>query len=511
VRRGRWRNPAADLVEGRRGNGTGCAQVVNIQSAMLVLLGFLAAVLLGLLLAPAYWRRAVRLTTFRLKQAMPLTEAEIRADKDRLRAEYAIKVHRLESKAEQAAHDAARQQIELSRRDAAISNLEGEIGRLTSALEEHENAHRVLEQTITDRLPKLEQRYVEARKLLAEREQELAGLNETAQRQARALEEAAQVNAQQRGEAMRANSALAALSARTREGLADPKFDAEVALRTEIETLKEKLAQQAQLVAQMKAGDPFGRAAAAAIAIHPPAPPADEEVVSRARREMDAVQAARQGLETELASARRTLEDRDVEIAGIKAALAAYERGSKDERTMSVRDSRIAMKVRIGALQAEAQQQSATIQRLRSELAGANERLAKQASHFMAEMRRLGTGGVVPPSAVPAAGEVSRSAGDAVARPHLAPRLAALTRPVASVMSRAREGAIGQTLQDTTRVRGFLKALGGSAAVRGAAKVEAAAAAAIADEPAAVTAGGGPDDRPRRLSERIAGATKSGQ
>ena len=70
--------------------------MISIQSIMLVALGFLSATLLGLLIAPAFWRRAVRLTTRRLKEQLPLSDAEIRADKDRLRAEYAIRLHKLD-------------------------------------------------------------------------------------------------------------------------------------------------------------------------------------------------------------------------------------------------------------------------------------------------------------------------------------------------------------------------------------------------------------------------------
>ena len=75
--------------------------MISIQSAMLVALGFLAASLVALVIAPAFWARAVRLTSNRIKDAMPLSEIEIRADKDRIRAEYAIKVHKLESLVDQ--------------------------------------------------------------------------------------------------------------------------------------------------------------------------------------------------------------------------------------------------------------------------------------------------------------------------------------------------------------------------------------------------------------------------
>ena len=123
---------------------------------MLVALGFLAASLLGLLLASAFWSRAVRLTTIRIKQSMPVSESEIKADRDRLRAEYAIKVHKLETQLDQAKLERARQLIEINRRDASISALESDVGQYKADLEENQNARRVLEQTVTDRLPKVE-------------------------------------------------------------------------------------------------------------------------------------------------------------------------------------------------------------------------------------------------------------------------------------------------------------------------------------------------------------------
>ena len=58
--------------------------MISIQSAMLVALGFLAASLLGLLLASALWSRAVRLTTRRLKAALPGWEFQYESDWHRL-------------------------------------------------------------------------------------------------------------------------------------------------------------------------------------------------------------------------------------------------------------------------------------------------------------------------------------------------------------------------------------------------------------------------------------------
>ena len=143
---------------------------------MLVALGFLAASLLGLLVASAFWSRAVRLTTARIKQSMPVSEPEIKADRDRLRAEYAIKVHKLETQLDQAKLERARQLIEINRRDASISTLETDVVQLKADLEENQNARRVLEQTVADRLPRVEARLDEAKRLLFNRDREIAEL-----------------------------------------------------------------------------------------------------------------------------------------------------------------------------------------------------------------------------------------------------------------------------------------------------------------------------------------------
>lgn len=59
-------------------------------------LGFLSAAFLAALVAPALWRRATTLTRRRIEASVPLTLDEIRADRDSLRAEYAMEVRRLE-------------------------------------------------------------------------------------------------------------------------------------------------------------------------------------------------------------------------------------------------------------------------------------------------------------------------------------------------------------------------------------------------------------------------------
>jgi chromosome segregation ATPase len=59
-------------------------------------LGLLTAGLVVLVLMPAVWRRAVRLTRARVEASLPMTLAEIEADKDQLRANFAVTTRKLE-------------------------------------------------------------------------------------------------------------------------------------------------------------------------------------------------------------------------------------------------------------------------------------------------------------------------------------------------------------------------------------------------------------------------------
>lgn len=68
-------------------NGTGA---VVIEYALLFALGFLAATLAGLLVAPAIQRRIVAYTEKRMKATMPLSPQEVRAQTDMARAAFAV-------------------------------------------------------------------------------------------------------------------------------------------------------------------------------------------------------------------------------------------------------------------------------------------------------------------------------------------------------------------------------------------------------------------------------------
>ena len=82
---------------------------------MLLALGFLTASLLALLLLPAVWARAVRLSTRRLEMQLPLSMGEIIAERDQLRAEFATEARRIEQKAERLLEQRAGDMAEIGR------------------------------------------------------------------------------------------------------------------------------------------------------------------------------------------------------------------------------------------------------------------------------------------------------------------------------------------------------------------------------------------------------------
>src|SRR6478609_3291075 len=78
-------------------------------------IGFLVSTLLGLGIVPLVHNRAVRLTTKRLEAATPLSMAEIQADKDQLRAEFAMSARRLEMSVDQLKSKTTSQLAELGK------------------------------------------------------------------------------------------------------------------------------------------------------------------------------------------------------------------------------------------------------------------------------------------------------------------------------------------------------------------------------------------------------------
>jgi hypothetical protein len=150
-------------------------------------LGFFLGCLLALMLAPPLWNRAVKLTTRKLEATMPMSLADIQADKDQLRAEFAIELRKVEVALDKSKEKAARELIEANKRRVQIQVLNTELTGLKGQLTESENANRVLQQTIKRRLPDLDARLKAAKKALTELETVNAELRNTVASQSEAL------------------------------------------------------------------------------------------------------------------------------------------------------------------------------------------------------------------------------------------------------------------------------------------------------------------------------------
>src|SRR5437016_1145210 len=105
-----------------------------IEPIMYLAIGFLVSMLFGLMIVPLVHNRAVRLTTKRMEAATPLSMAEIQADKDQLRAEFAMSARRLEMSVEQLKNKTTSQLAELGKKTDAINRMKVELGEKNATI-----------------------------------------------------------------------------------------------------------------------------------------------------------------------------------------------------------------------------------------------------------------------------------------------------------------------------------------------------------------------------------------
>src|SRR5438093_412140 len=105
-----------------------------IEPMMYIGIGFLVAGLLVIGVIPLVHARAVRLTLRRLEASTPVSMAEIAAEKDQLRAEFAMKMSRLDMSLEQMKAKTTSQLAELGRKSEALARLKFEIVEKAAAL-----------------------------------------------------------------------------------------------------------------------------------------------------------------------------------------------------------------------------------------------------------------------------------------------------------------------------------------------------------------------------------------
>lgn len=132
-----------------------------VEQIMIFTIGFLAASLLALLLMPLVHNRAVRLTIKRLDAAAPVSMMELKAEKDQLRAEFAMSVRRLELLIEHLKAENASQAAELGKRADAINLFKLEINEKNSQIQSLQARQKELEQQLAATRQELAMRVAE--------------------------------------------------------------------------------------------------------------------------------------------------------------------------------------------------------------------------------------------------------------------------------------------------------------------------------------------------------------
>lgn len=143
-----------------------------VETIMIFALGFVAASLIALLIIPALNARAERLARRRAEALFPMSVSELTAEKDHLRAEFAVQQRRIERKAEEAFAAKHESMEELGRRAVRIEALEG-------ALTARDRTIAELERTLADaqgRLAAMEDEFGQTRTFLSGTRETLAAL-----------------------------------------------------------------------------------------------------------------------------------------------------------------------------------------------------------------------------------------------------------------------------------------------------------------------------------------------
>lgn len=144
---------------------------------MYVALGAFAASLLALAILPAIWRRAVQLTRRRIEATVPLDVEEIRAEKDRMRAEFALTIRRMEKKLEAQRDSATQRRIEINQQSEHMHALSAERDAKADAVFELEERERVLRAELRSReeeLVRTASKLREAERKVISRDNEIA-------------------------------------------------------------------------------------------------------------------------------------------------------------------------------------------------------------------------------------------------------------------------------------------------------------------------------------------------
>src|SRR5581483_2898519 len=288
-------------------------EALMIEPIMFFGMGFLAAGLFGLVLIPLVHNRAVRLTMRRLEASTPVSMAEIQAEKDQLRAEFAMSTRRLELSVEQMKAKTTSQLAELGNKTDAINRLKVEIAEKTAAV----FALEAREKTLRDQLNATESEHSvklgslrEAERLLAAKEAELAKVSAL-------LDEQSARSDSQRVEVVALRTQVDALKERV------------TAYEREAREIEQRL--ESERAAALQAGDSLSNERSKVERLGERVGQLERALVAQTT-EAEIMGRRVEELEGRLADQMNILSDRDLEIAQLRDQLAASRRAEADLR-----------------------------------------------------------------------------------------------------------------------------------------------------------------------------------
>lgn len=170
--------------------------MVGAESIMTFALGFLIASLVALVLAAPLWRRAEKVTRKRLEKSLPLSAEDIAADKDKLRADFALSTRKLELSLEKLRKKTQTQMTSVHQNNGKLVELKSELKNQTDAKTDDEALINELNQRLAHSEAELKRRTDQ----MDEMKSKLGDLQHVLDRQAGAIQEAASLTEGHRDE-----------------------------------------------------------------------------------------------------------------------------------------------------------------------------------------------------------------------------------------------------------------------------------------------------------------------
>ncbi|MEO1137708.1 MAG: hypothetical protein AAFW68_14085 [Pseudomonadota bacterium] len=309
-----------------------------IEWAMLFALGFCTAGLLALLAIPAIWRRAETVTSRRIRGALPISMSELQAEKDQLRAEFAMSARKLETSVDDLKDKMAESKTVIGKKDELVRKLRGDI-----------SARRKVEEDLHNRIETLQGQVKQLEKAIRTNEEIIESRDATLAERDNSL--------------MRKTRELADTTA-----LADTRRVELVALETKLQAVNASLEERSSTV-EKRDGVILER----------------DERINGLLREISESRASLASRESEVKRLRQSIERQEETIASHEADLENLRRAVKAERAAVEQKGR----------------ELADAERLVSERTGEAGRLAAQLARAKKPNTKNGRGATAEPEAEP--------------------------------------------------------------------------------------------------------------